>query len=60
MTDSDVAGNIAYKTDIVEGGQMQEGSPINMFHKIMELDHMKDKYTMEYTYSKEGASNYSV
>jgi len=59
MTDSEVAGNIAYKTDIVDGVQMYEGLPIDMFHKIMELEIMKDKYTVEYTYSKEGESNYS-
>ena len=59
MTDKEVAGNIAYKTDIVDGVQMYEGLPIDMFHKIMELDHMKDKYIVEYTYSKEGESNYS-
>lgn len=59
MTSKGVAGNIAYKTDIVDGVQMYEGLPIDMFHKIMELDHMKDKYTVEYTYSKEDDSNYS-
>jgi hypothetical protein len=59
MTDKEVAGNIAYKTDMVDGVQMYEGLPIDMFHKIMKLDHMKDKYTVEYTYSKEGDSNYS-
>jgi len=59
MTDKEVAGNIAYKTDIVDGVQMYEGLPIDIFHKIMELEHMKGKYTVEYTYSKEGDSNYS-
>ena len=59
MTGTEVAGNIAYKTDIVDGVQTYEGLPIDMFHKIMELDHMKNKYTVEYTYSKEGESHYS-
>jgi len=59
MTDSEVAGNIAYKTDIVDGVQMYEGLPIDMFHKIMDLEFMKGKYIVEYTYSKEGESNYS-
>ena len=59
MTAKDVAGNIAYKTEIVDGVQTYEGLPIDIFQKIMELDHMKDKYTVEYTYSKEDDSNYS-
>lgn len=59
LTDKEVAGNIAYKTDIVDGVQTYEGLPIDMFHKIMELDHLNDKYVVEYTYSKEGDSNYS-
>ena len=59
MTDSEVAGNIAYKTDIIDGVQMYEGLPIDMFHKIMDLEIMKGKYIVEYTYSKEGESNYS-
>ena len=59
MTDKEVAGNIAYKTDIIDGVQMYEGLPIDIFHKIMKLDHMKSKYTVEYTYSNEGDSNYT-
>ena len=59
ITSNEVAGNVAYKTDIVDGVQMYEGLPIDMFHKIMELEHIKDKYTVEYTYSKPGDTNYS-
>mgnify|MGYP005655538113 FL=1 len=37
MTGKEVAGNIAYKTEIVDGVQTYEGLPIDIFQKIMEL-----------------------
>ena len=59
MTSKEPAGNIAYKTVIEDGVQMYGGLPIEVFYQIMNTERMKD-YTVEYIYSKEGESNYSM
>jgi len=59
MVGDHVAGNIAYKTEIVDGVQKYGGLPITIFYKLMDMEHMKNKYTVEYIYSKEGESNYT-
>lgn len=59
MTSDEPAGNIAYKTVIEDGVQKYGGLPIEVFYHIMETERMKE-YTVEYTYSKEGESNYSM
>ena len=59
MTSAEPAGNIAYKTIVEDGVQKYGGLPIEVFYQIMETERMKE-YTVEYTYSKEGESNYSM
>ena len=59
MTSKEPAGNIAYKSDIVDGVQKYKGLPIEIFYQIMETPRMK-KYTVEYIYSEEGESNYTM
>ena len=59
MTSSIPSGNIAYKTVVEDGVQMYKGLPIEIFHQIMNSERMKD-YTVEYTYSKEGETDYSM
>ena len=59
MTSKDPAGNIAYKSEVVDGVQKYRGLPIEIFYKLMETSRIKDKYTVEYVYSEEGESNYS-
>lgn len=59
MTSGEPAGNIAYKTVVEDGVQKYGGLPIEVFYQIMSTKRMKN-YTVDYIYSEEGESNYSM
>jgi len=59
MTSAEPAGNIAYKTVVEDGVQKYGGLPIEVFYQVMNTERMKN-YTVEYIYSEEGESNYSM
>ena len=59
MTSAEPAGNIAYKTVVEDGVQKYGGLPIEVFYQVINTERMKN-YTVEYIYSEEGESNYSM